>query len=474
MFTFPWKLSKTSKVRKGGHRIKNKKRRTKKEQETRTTHIKFIFALAAFAFCIIGLGFFLSEKYSTVPCETKVIKNRLVVLLDKSTAFTEPHRRIFDQEVLNIKSDGIEALKNQVPPGTYLTVYEMTDNNTNAPEPKFEKCRPLTSDEFKWFNFLIRGHKIADNQFIAKFQKPLHKAVVNIFTGPKAKSTPILEMLSQLSVKYSDTEVETKVILFSTLKQNSIELKFSEFCKAVPFKRGHPPSCGPMPQKQPCPTKVECKQQVRTCMPQLLCMKSKVKCGEEPKCSNPTRTCYGSIPAKFKGINPYPNCSCTYFNRITKYKSDCEKKVTDCIGDRDERLRICRKFRDVESAECDKVMESAGKICREEDAKYQKRLRQTREGCETIRWKWDKEEDAREGAHAAKQCKWDSSIALESFKKKNPARNDILKLTPKAIDAIKFVLLKASTEIGNEEWRASFWREYADTNGILKELYRQQ
>jgi hypothetical protein len=158
-------------------------------------------------------------KYDSVTlCEEDAISNATVLLIDKTGGFSPNQKRILLRAV--------EAEIEKLETGKRLTVYEVDDGEYEGlSKPIFDKCRPKDGTDVNQF---VENKQMIEKSFNHAFLGKLQLITSDLEEENDAKSSPIIESLSDISTLYNiepHIKVE-RLIVISDLLQHSPQISF--------------------------------------------------------------------------------------------------------------------------------------------------------------------------------------------------------------------------------------------------------
>jgi len=174
------------------------------------------------AVVVLTAGIFLGLMFLTDPvddygCPTKHKVGHAIVLIDKTDAFNVAQQRILTDLIERFKSDlQWLALRDK------LSIYVLDDTNYVRPRPMFSACRPKSDSEV---NELIEDRYILKSEFEQKYASRLQVVLTEVLKGTKTATTPLLEMLREISVlpDFGHDLPARRLVIFSDMIHNTPE-----------------------------------------------------------------------------------------------------------------------------------------------------------------------------------------------------------------------------------------------------------
>ena len=192
------------------------------EDEVKKTH-NWLLYIGILLFIVLAVGASWSilnkKKYDSVTlCEEDAMSATTVLLIDKTGGFSPNQKRVL---LIAIESE-IEKLQT----GKRLTVYEVDDGlYEGLSKPVFDKCRPKDGSDV---NQLVENKQMIEKSFNKDFLAKIQLITSNLDETNDAKSSPIIESLSDISTLYKiDSHINVeRLILISDLLQHSPKISF--------------------------------------------------------------------------------------------------------------------------------------------------------------------------------------------------------------------------------------------------------
>jgi hypothetical protein len=191
------------------------------DKDNRTHNWLLYIGIILFIVLVVGAGWSILNKkiYDSVTlCEEDVMSATTVLLIDKTGGFSPNQKRVLLR--------AIEAEIEKLETGKRLTVYEIDDGlYEGLSKPVFDRCRPKDGSDV---NQLVENKYMIEKSFNEDFISEIQLMIANLDETIDAKSSPIIESLSDISILYKiDPHMNVeRLIVISDLLQHSPNISF--------------------------------------------------------------------------------------------------------------------------------------------------------------------------------------------------------------------------------------------------------
>lgn len=181
--------------------------------------------MAVFALLVISALALKGKEYDPETCCPEHITAHTIVILDKTDSFSVNQRKF----ILNY----INKEKNELRPFEKFSIFNLTGKTYLSPDPIFSKCNPGTG---KNANQLYQNPRKIQMRFDKLFSEPLKENMKGMLANNTGTKTPLLEMLSELSLRadFGENVQDRTLIIVSDLMQNTAE--YSQYKDKIDYK----------------------------------------------------------------------------------------------------------------------------------------------------------------------------------------------------------------------------------------------